>query len=49
MIRTGARERIQRGHPRSGHALRVDVLGNADNTIVIYSTDNGAETVSWGC
>ncbi len=26
---------------------KLDDLGIADNTIVIYSTDNGAETVSW--
>jgi len=26
---------------------KLDALGIADNTIVIYSTDNGAETVSW--
>ena len=26
---------------------KIDELGIADNTIVIYSTDNGAETVSW--
>ncbi len=26
---------------------KLDELGVADNTIVIYSTDNGAETVSW--
>jgi arylsulfatase A-like enzyme len=26
---------------------RLDDLGIADNTIVIYGTDNGAETVSW--
>ena len=26
---------------------RLDELGIADNTIVIYSTDNGAETVTW--
>ncbi|GAM75068.1 choline-sulfatase [Vibrio ishigakensis] len=26
---------------------KLDDLGVADNTIVIYSTDNGAETVSW--
>jgi len=26
---------------------KLDQLGIADNTIVIYSTDNGAETVSW--
>jgi len=26
---------------------KLDELGIADNTIVIYSTDNGAETVSW--
>jgi len=26
---------------------RIDDLGIADNTIVIYSTDNGAETMSW--
>lgn len=26
---------------------RLDELGIADNTIVIYSTDNGAEKVSW--
>ncbi len=26
---------------------QLDKLGIADNTIVIYSTDNGAETVSW--
>ena len=31
-----------------GLALRkLDDLGIADNTIVIYSTDNGAETFSW--
>lgn len=26
---------------------KLDELGIADNTIVMYSTDNGAETVSW--
>src|SRR5262249_11699624 len=26
---------------------KLDDLGIADNTIVIYSTDNGAETVTW--
>lgn len=26
---------------------KLDDLGIADNTIVVYSTDNGAETVSW--
>jgi arylsulfatase len=26
---------------------KLDKLGIADNTIVIYTTDNGAETVSW--
>lgn len=26
---------------------KLDEMGIADNTIVIYSTDNGAETVSW--
>jgi arylsulfatase len=26
---------------------KLDELGIADNTIVIYSTDNGAETVTW--
>ena len=26
---------------------RIDDLGIADNTIVVYSTDNGAETFSW--
>jgi arylsulfatase len=26
---------------------QLDKLGIADNTIVIYSTDNGAETISW--
>ena len=26
---------------------KLDDLGITDNTIVIYSTDNGAETVSW--
>ena len=26
---------------------QLDDLGIADNTIVIYSTDNGAETISW--
>jgi len=26
---------------------KIDDLGLAENTIVIYSTDNGAETVSW--
>ncbi|WP_148862868.1 arylsulfatase [Marinobacter fonticola] len=26
---------------------KLDELGIADNTVVIYSTDNGAETVSW--
>jgi len=26
---------------------QLDQLGVADNTIVIYSTDNGAETISW--
>jgi arylsulfatase len=26
---------------------QLDQLGIADNTIVIYSTDNGAETISW--
>jgi len=26
---------------------KLDVLGIADNTIVIYSTDNGAETFTW--
>jgi len=26
---------------------KLDKLGIADNTIVIYSTDNGAETISW--
>jgi arylsulfatase len=26
---------------------QLDDLGIADNTIVVYSTDNGAETVSW--
>ena len=26
---------------------KLDELGVADNTIVIYTTDNGAETVSW--
>jgi arylsulfatase A-like enzyme len=26
---------------------RIDELGIADNTIVVYGTDNGAETVSW--
>ena len=26
---------------------KVDELGLADNTIVMYSTDNGAETMSW--
>ena len=26
---------------------KLDELGIADNTIVVYSTDNGAETVSW--
>lgn len=26
---------------------KLDALGITDNTIVIYSTDNGAETVSW--
>ena len=26
---------------------RLDKLGIADNTIVIYSTDNGAETATW--
>ncbi len=26
---------------------KLDTLGIADNTIVVYSTDNGAETISW--
>jgi arylsulfatase A-like enzyme len=26
---------------------KIDDLGIADNTIVIYSTDNGAETFTW--
>jgi len=26
---------------------KLDALGIADNTIVVYSTDNGAETVTW--
>ena len=26
---------------------KLDELGIADNTIVVFSTDNGAETVSW--
>jgi arylsulfatase len=26
---------------------KLDALGIAENTIVVYSTDNGAETVSW--
>lgn len=26
---------------------KIDELGIADNTIIIYSTDNGAETVTW--
>ena len=26
---------------------KLDELGIADNTIVVYSTDNGAETISW--
>jgi arylsulfatase len=26
---------------------KLDELGIADNTLVVYSTDNGAETVSW--
>jgi arylsulfatase A-like enzyme len=26
---------------------KIDELGIADNTIVIYSTDNGAETFTW--
>ena len=26
---------------------KLDDLGIADNTIVIYTTDNGAETFSW--
>jgi arylsulfatase len=26
---------------------KLDELGVADNTIVVYSTDNGAETISW--
>jgi len=26
---------------------QLDDLGIADNTIVVWSTDNGAETVSW--
>ena len=26
---------------------KLDKLGIADNTIVIYSTDNGAEVVTW--
>ncbi|GAL16127.1 arylsulfatase [Vibrio astriarenae] len=26
---------------------KLDELGVADNTIVIYSTDNGAETATW--
>lgn len=26
---------------------KLDDLGIADNTIVVYSTDNGAETISW--
>jgi arylsulfatase len=26
---------------------KLDDLGIADNTIIVYSTDNGAETVSW--
>ena len=26
---------------------KLDELGIADNTIVVYSTDNGAESVSW--
>ncbi|NMU76068.1 sulfatase-like hydrolase/transferase, partial [Vibrio parahaemolyticus] len=26
---------------------KLDELGVADNTIVIYSTDNGAETMTW--
>ncbi len=26
---------------------KLDDLGIADNTIVMYSTDNGAETASW--
>jgi len=31
-----------------GQALdKLDELGIADNTIVVYSTDNGAETVTW--
>ena len=33
---------------RSEHCLtKLDELGIADNTIVIYTTDNGAETFSW--
>jgi len=27
--------------------VKLDELGIADNTIVMYSTDNGAETFSW--
>lgn len=26
---------------------KLDDLGITENTIVIYSTDNGAETISW--
>ena len=26
---------------------KLEELGIADNTIVVYSTDNGAEEVSW--
>src|SRR3954469_12736191 len=30
-----------------GHLEKLDDLGIANNTIVIYTTDNGAETFSW--
>ena len=33
--------------PRRRLLDRLDELGIADNTIVIYTTDNGAETFSW--
>jgi arylsulfatase len=35
-------------HGQVGRLLKkLDDLGIANNTIVVYSTDNGAETMSW--
>ena len=42
---TGPESPFSTGRPDGGSIL--DELGIAGNTIVVYSTDNGAETVSW--